>query len=278
MQVQATALKKQLLQQLGVKPEQTQQLISRQPDAINYSADTLVRKATEQGQLLDVEAAYVVVQLWTSSLTLPKASTEQLHAKLAQLWLLLQPYMSPADVRQLVLSEPDLALSSPETVRLRLEALQECLPDWSPQHLGAALLPYANVLMRSPDTIRYNGRIASQYSDMYTLGLQKQQQEQQQGQPHRASVLGLFQCPAERYALLENILQQQQQSQSSFSSAGSSVNISTQGSKSSSDGVAHSIHVPPMLKVLRGGKQPFEPCCRSTTEASGSGTSSGSWQ
>jgi hypothetical protein len=259
MQVQATALKKQLLQQLGVKPEHTQQLISRHPSVLEFRVDSLIEKATEQGQLLDVEAADVVVKLWTRNDPILRTNTqvlqEKLHAKLAQ--LLLQPYMSPADMRQMVLSQLRILVgTSTDAVQARLAALQECLPDWSPRQLGAALVTYPTVLMRSPETIRYKWRIASQYSGTYTLGPLKQQ-EQQQGPPHRASVLGLFQCPAERYALLEYILQQQQ-AQSSLSSTGGSVSTSSLGLNSCSDGGAHSTHVPPMLTVLHSKKQPFE--------------------
>jgi hypothetical protein len=100
----ATALKQQLLQQLGIDPEQTQQLISRQPRVLEFQAQSLVQKAKEQGQLLDVEAADVVVQLWTRNGLLIIPSTQLLQEKLAQLQLLLQPYMSSADVRQLLLS------------------------------------------------------------------------------------------------------------------------------------------------------------------------------
>jgi hypothetical protein len=58
LQDKATALKQQLLQQLGVDPEQTQQLISSHPSVLSsYKADSLVHKATEQGQLLGLEAA-----------------------------------------------------------------------------------------------------------------------------------------------------------------------------------------------------------------------------
>jgi hypothetical protein len=197
VQVKAAALKQQLLQQLGVDPELTQQLISRQPTVLQFQAESLARKATEQGQLLEREAADVV-QLWTRSRNLMRASTQLMHGKLAKLLLLLQPYMSPADVRQLVLSNPNLlASSAPEAVGMRLEALQECLPDCSPQQLGAALLKYASLLNLSPATIRYKWRIASQYRDMYMLGTrqqQEQQQQQQQEQPPQASELGLFVC------------------------------------------------------------------------------------
>jgi hypothetical protein len=206
VQVKANALKQQLLQQLGVDPERTQQLISRHPEVLKFQADSLVHKATEQAQLLDLEAADVV-QWWTRSARFLRTSTELLHAKLAKLQLLLQPYMPPADVRQMVLSQPNLLSSStPEAVRVRLEVLQECLPDWSPQQLGAALLKYASVLARSPETMRQKWLIASQYRDMYMLGTQKQQEEQQQGQQHQAMGLSLFRWPAERYAIQYNTI------------------------------------------------------------------------
>jgi uncharacterized Zn-finger protein len=174
--------------------------------------------------------------------------------------------MSQADVRQLVLSQPNLAVSStPDAVRVRLEALQECLPDWSPQQLGAALLSYPTVLMRSPETIRYKWRIASQYSHMYMLGTRQQQeqeqQQQQQQQPHQASVLGLFKAAAERYALLEYIMmqqQQQQQSELSLNSTGSSGSNSSHGLESSSDDEEYSSHVPPMRQVLQTNKRLYE--------------------
>jgi hypothetical protein len=227
--VKATDLKQQLQQQLGVDPKQTQQLISKHPTVLGFRADSLVHKATEQGQLLNLEAADVVVRLWYRHEHLMEASTQRMHEKLAQLQQLLQPYMSPADVQQLVQSRPDLLAShSPEAVGLRLEALQECLPDWSPQQLGAAVLTYPTVLMRSPDTIRHKWRIVSQYRDMYMLGTQKQQEQQ----PPQASELALFQFTAERYAALEYILlqqQQQQQSKSTVNSTGSSVSNISQG-------------------------------------------------
>jgi hypothetical protein len=195
VQVKAIALKKQLQKQLGVDPEQTQQLISRHPTVLEFTADALVRKATEQGQLLGLDAADVAVQLWTRHMRLARVSTQMLRVKLAQLQVLLQPYMSPADMRQLVLSQPNLLTSlPPEAVGLRLEALHECLPDWSPQQLGAALLKYSTVLNRSPDTSRHKWRIVSRYRDMYMLGT-RQQQEQQQQQPPQASELSLFQWP-----------------------------------------------------------------------------------
>jgi hypothetical protein len=157
VQTKATALKEQLLLQLGVDPEQTQQLISRHPKVLKFQADSLVQKATEQGQLLELEAADVVLQWWTTNwkLNLIRAGTQLLHARLAQLQQLLQPYMSPADVRQLVLLKPTLLTSSPEAVGVRLAVLQECLPDCRPQQLGAALLPYSPVLTFSSETIRH---------------------------------------------------------------------------------------------------------------------------
>jgi hypothetical protein len=162
LQVRATALKLQLLQQLGIDPEQTQKLITRRPIVLEYQADSLVRKATNQGQLLSVDAGYVVVQLWTRHEQLITVGTQLLDDKLTQLQLLLQPYMPLAAVRQLVLSQPRLAAGhSPEAVQGRLKVLQECLPDWSPEQLGAALLTYATVLERSPEAIRYKWRIAS---------------------------------------------------------------------------------------------------------------------
>jgi hypothetical protein len=161
VQDKATALKQQLLQQLGVDTEQTQQLIRKHPLVFEFNTNSLVQKATEQGQLLDLDSADVV-QLWTCDRHLLRASTQSLHVKLAQLQLLLQPYMSPADVRQVVVSQTSLlATHSPEAVRARLQALQECLPDWSPQQLGAALLSYPSVLTCSQETIRHKWRIAS---------------------------------------------------------------------------------------------------------------------
>jgi hypothetical protein len=44
VQDNATALKQQLLQHLGVDPEQTQQLISRQPRVLEFQAHSLVQK------------------------------------------------------------------------------------------------------------------------------------------------------------------------------------------------------------------------------------------
>jgi hypothetical protein len=261
VQVKATALKQQLLQQLGVDLVQTQQLIRRHPVVLEYRAEFLVRKATEQGQLLDLEAADVVVQLWTRHRQLMRASTQLLHANLAQLQLLLQPYMAPADVRQLVQSRPNfLASHSPEAVRVRLKVLQECLPDWSPQQLGAALLTYPTVLERSPETIRYKWRIASQYRDMYMLGTGKQQeQQQQQEQPQQSTVLSMFLYLAERYAVLEYVMmQQQQRSHLILKSTGSSVSNSSQGMNSSSDGDSNSRHVPPMMTVLTTRKRLYE--------------------
>jgi hypothetical protein len=267
VQAKATALKQQLLQQLGVGPEQTQQLISRHPIVLGLKADLVVQKATEQGQLLSLEAAEVV-QWWTRTGRLPRLSTQLLHAKLAQLQLLLQPYMPSADVRQMVLSQPNLLSShSPEAVQGRLEVLQECLPDWTPQQLGAQLLTYVSVLTRSPETIRHKWRIVSKYRDMCMLGAQKQQeQQQQQGQQHQAMGLSLFRWSAERYALLEYImmqqLQHQEQQQSTVivnsTATGSSVSNSSQGMKSSSNDGAHSSHIPPMLTVLHSRKRTFE--------------------
>jgi hypothetical protein len=262
VQAKAAVLKQQLQQQLGIDQKQTQQLISKQPKVLEYRADFLVCKATEQGQLLELEAADVVVRLWTRYPSLIRASTQLLHSKMSQLQLLLQPYMSPADVRQLVLSQPLIVAShSPEAVRVRLEVLQNCLHNWTPQQLGAELLIHPTVLQRSPETIRYKWRIASQYRDMYMLGPQRlqeqQQQQQQQQQPSQASVLSLFRWPAERYALLEYIMMLQQQQQLPLS-IGSSVSNSSQVSKSSNSGGAHSGHVPPMKKVLWTEKLHFE--------------------
>jgi hypothetical protein len=262
LQAKSTALKQQLLQQLGVDPEQTQQLISRQPVVLAQRAGSLVDKAAEQGQLLDLEAADVVVQLWTRKGVLMNVSTQLLHAKLAQLQLLLQPYMSPADVRQLVMSQPGLLAShAAEAVRGRLIALQECLPAWTPQQLGSALLTYPTVLMSSPNTIRHKWRIASQYRDMYMLGTLQQKDQQQQEQPHQPSALSLFVCSAERYALLEYIMmqqqqQQQQQQQSIINSSDSTGSNNSQGSQS--DGGAHSSHAAPLLIVLQTRKHHFE--------------------
>jgi hypothetical protein len=266
MQLNATTLKQQLLQQLGVDPERTQQLISRHPTVLPFQAESLVHKATEQGQLLNLEAADVVVQLWIRNGQLLRTSTELLHAKLAQLQLLLQPYMSPADVRQLVLSQPRLvAGTTTDAVRVRLEALQECLPGWSPQQLGAALLTYATVLLSSPVTIRHKWHIASQYRGMFMLDTEQQQQQQQQDQPHQANALSLLMCKAERYAALEYIMMQQQQQQQQqqqpklivTSTGGGGANIS-QGVKSSSVGGAHSSHVPPIKIVLQTKEHLFE--------------------
>jgi hypothetical protein len=271
VQVKVTALKQQLEQQLGMDPKQTQQLISKQPEVLAHRADSLIRKATEQGQLLDLEAADVV-RFWTSHRQLIRASTQLLHAKLAQLQLLLQPYMSQADVRQLVLVHLDLLTGhTTAAVSARLEALQECLTDWSPQQLGAALLSYASVLTLSPKTIRDKWRIASQYRDMYMLGtpMQQEQQQQEQEQPPQASELGLFKCPAERYAVLEYILTEQQQQQQqrqrklhlNVNSTGSSVSNSSQGLESSSDGGAHitGSYMPPMMTALRTSKRLLDP-------------------
>jgi hypothetical protein len=94
VQDKATALKQHLLQQLGIDPEQTQLLISRRLEVFSYQAESLVHKATEQGQLLDLEAADEVVQLWTRESRLVSASTEMLRAKLAQLQLLLEPHVT----------------------------------------------------------------------------------------------------------------------------------------------------------------------------------------
>jgi hypothetical protein len=289
VQGKAVALKQQLLQQLIVDEEQTQQLIGKVPTVLMYKADLLVDKASEQGPLLDIKAAYVVVQLWTHNHHLVTASTQLLHKKLVQLQLLLQPYMSSADVRQLVLSQPRIvAGSSTDAVQARLEALQECLPDWTPQQLGAALRRYAALLTLSPDTIRYKWRIASQYSHMYVLGTrqqqeqQQEQEQQQQQQLNQASVLGLFKAAAERYALLIYTMmqqqQQQQQSESSLNSTGSSGSNSSQCLESSSDDEEHSVYMPPMLKSSRVVSACTSACCRSTTQISGSGTCSGSRQ
>jgi hypothetical protein len=261
VQVKATALKQQLLQQLGVDPVQSKQLIRRHPTVLEYRADSLIRKATEQGQLLHLAAADVVVQLWTRHRQLIKAGTQLLHANLAQLQL--QLYMSPANVQQLVLSQPGLLSShTPDAVRVRLKALQECLPDWTPQQLGAALLKYASVLLRSPDTIRHKWRTASQYRDLYMLRTQKEQQQQQPEQPPQASKLGLFIRAAERYAALEYIMMQQQQQQHHsepvVDSTGSTVSSSSQGLISSSNDEAHSSYVPPMLIVLTTSKLRFD--------------------
>jgi hypothetical protein len=271
VQAKAAALSEQLLQQLSVDPVQTQQLISRHPRVLEFQADSLVQKATDQGQLLDLKAADVVVRLWTCH-ELITISTQLLDERLAQLRLLLQPYMSLADVQQLVQSQPKIAAgSAPETVGLRLKALQECLTDWSPQQLGAALLTYPNVLTYSPETIRQKRRIVTQYRNMYMLGTQKQQgqqqqqQQQQQEQPPVTSELALFQWPAERYALLEYIMMQQQQQQqqqqpnSRVNSTGSSVSNSSGGFESCEDGgAAHSGHVPPTLTVLYTRKHLFD--------------------
>jgi hypothetical protein len=99
---------------------------------------------------------------------------------------------------------------------------------------------------------------------MYMLGTPRQQEQQQQEQPPQASELGLFMRVAERYAVLEYVLteqQQQQQLQSSLSinSTGSSVSNSSQGLSSSSDGGAHSSYMPPMMTVLRTSKRLLEP-------------------
>jgi hypothetical protein len=264
VQAKAAALKQQLQRQLGVDPKQTQQLISKHPTVLEYRANSLVQKATEQGKLLDLEAADVL-QLWTREQNLPRASTETMHVKLARLQLLLQPYMSQADVRQLVLCQPVILVRSPDAVRVRLEALQECLTDWSPQQLGAALLTYPSVLTRSPETIRHKWRIASQYRDMYMLGTRQQQEQQQQEQPRPATELSLFQWTTERFALLEYMMlqqqQQQQQSNAIVNSTGSSVSNSRRrrhGLISSSDNGAHSSHVPPMLIVLQGRKHTID--------------------
>jgi hypothetical protein len=266
VQIKATAVKQQLLQHLGIPPEQTQQLISRHPIVLGYRADSLVRKATEQGRLLDLEAADVVVQLWIRKPSQMCASMQALREKLEQLQQLMQPYMSPADVRQLALSNLGLlATHTPQAVRGRLEVLQDCLPDLTPQQLGAALIPYSSVLGRSPETIRYKWGVVTQYRDMFMLVTRQQQEQQQQEQPQQASELRLLERTAERYALLEYIMMQQQQQQQEqqlsklvVNSTGSNVSDSSQGVMNSSDGGAHSSHMPPMLKVLQCRKHLFE--------------------
>jgi hypothetical protein len=251
VQHKASALKQQLLRQLGVDLEQTQRLISRYPIVLEYRAESLVRKATEQGQLPELAAAEAVGRLWMRNLRLINASTPLLHANFAQLQLLLQLYMSPADVRQLVLLSPTLLSSmSTEAVRVRLEVLQECLPDWSPQQLGAALLTNAPVLHLSPETIRYKRRIASQYMDMLAT-------RQQQEQPLQANELGLFKCSAERYAALEYIMMQQQQ-QCELIVDSTTVSNSSPGMQINSDDAAHKTYMPPMRTLLRTAKHLYE--------------------
>jgi hypothetical protein len=127
---------------------------------------------------------------------------------------------------------------------MQLKALQECLTDWRPQQLGSALLTYPNVLTLSQETIRHKWRIVSQYA-------QKQQEQQQQEQPPQAIGLRLFERSAERYALLEYIMMQQQQHQHD-------ANTSNQGMKSSSDGETPSSHVPRMKIVLWTRKHLYE--------------------
>jgi hypothetical protein len=229
-----------------------------------------VQKAKEQGQLLELEAADVVTQLWMRTGELLKASTQLLHEKVAQLQQLLQPYMSPADVRQLVLSQPGLMAShSADAVRMRLAALEECLPGWSPQQLGAALLTYPSVLNFSPDSIRYKWRVLSQYRDMYMLGnckqeeqrqqqQQQQRQQQDQQQPHQASELGIFIKTKERYAMLEYIMEQQQQHGRAGKAYSGHPANSTSSRDSNSNAVASSSkqvdlqapYMPPAITVL----------------------------
>jgi hypothetical protein len=211
------------------------------------------------------------MRFWTGNIHMIIASTQLLHAKLAHLQLLLQPYMSPADVRQLALSQTNLlAGRSPDAVWLRLEALQECLPDLTAQQLGAALLIYPSVLGLNPETIRHKWRIVSQYKDMYMRvsrqqqGQQQQQQQpppqqRQQEQPQNTAVLNMFQRSAERFALLEYVMmQQQQQAEVIVHSTRGSVSNSSKALSSSSDGDAYSIHVPPMMAVLNSRKHLFE--------------------
>jgi hypothetical protein len=211
VQSKARVLQQQLQQQLGVDPKRTQQLISKHPRVLEFLADSLAQKATEQGQLLELEAADVVTQLWMRRKDMFSASTPKLHERLAQLQLLLQPHMSPADVRQLVLSQPSLVATHTSVgLHARLAAVKECLPGWSPQQLGVALLKHSSVLTFSPDTIRYKWRILSRYRDTYMLGTKEQEeQRQQQQQPHQASELGLLTRAKERYAMLEYIMEQQ---------------------------------------------------------------------
>jgi hypothetical protein len=96
---------------------------------------------------------------------------------------------------------------------------------------------------------------------MYMLGTCKQQGQQQQEQPSQASELGMFYRSAERFAVLEYIMMQQQQpllSDLVVSSTRSTVSNSSQGLESSSDGGERSSYVPPVMFVLQARKHLFE--------------------
>jgi hypothetical protein len=257
LQSKTRVLKEQFQQQLGVDPERTQQLISKHPRVLEYQAESLVQKAKEQGKLLELEGADVVTQSWMRGANMLDASTSLLHKHLAQLQQLLQPYMSPADMRQLVLSQPNLlATHSADAVRVRLAALEECLRDWSPQQLGAALLKYPNVLQRSPDTIRYKWHVAKSYRDMHMLcTLQREQQPQQQQlqqQPQQAFELGILIRTKERFAMLEYIMEEQQQQEcAEEDDSSSSSSMSSSGVKSGSErGGGPARPMPPAVTVL----------------------------
>jgi hypothetical protein len=261
VQSKAYVLQEQLQQQLDVDPERTQQLISKHPRVLEFLAESLVQKAKEQGQLLGLEAADVVTQLWMRSGGLFIASTQLLHERLAQLHGLLQPYMSAADVRHLVIEQPRLTSYATSSLQVRMSALEECLPDWTPQQLGAAVLIYHSVLTRSPDTIRYKWHVLSRYRDIYMPGTQqqeeqRQQQQQQQQQPYQSSELCIFTCTKERFAMLEYIMEQQHVpdlDKANFCSDGSSSSgdTSSVSPESSVEARCQAPYMPPASIVLR---------------------------
>jgi hypothetical protein len=259
----------QQLEQLGVAPHLVQQLISRNPLVLkSHSAEVLLQKLVQIEQLLALQPAEVLSlcsQRQDAGRCFFSYNAEQLGSKLRQFIDILQPYMPPSDVRQMVLAQPALLVARSTSVRARVDVVVECLPHWTPQQLGAALLVYPVVLQLSPITLRYKWGMMRAYRQL----LQQEHRQQQQHQGYHVPEMGLFLSTRERYGMLEyNLEQQQLQQQACRDNRGQSSSLGSSSSSSSSgggSGVAAegndagvlSLHIPTLSMVLQAPKPYF---------------------
>lgn len=198
LKAKAAALQAVLLQQ-GLSSADVQQLISKQPAVLTFHPQTVASKVWAMCQQLS-RPATEVCSMWMRQRTLINLSSASFTARLQQLVEMLS--LQPGEVAIILEQFPAVAASNMATVQQRFAAIQECLPQWSKQQLGQGLMSYASVLTYSADTIRHKWAVVTAYAELHPASRQ-----QLDSQLHKAVILNLFTRQANRFQLLQYIMQ-----------------------------------------------------------------------